>query len=495
MKLRLIAALLLLLFPLTAAAQTGSTFLDRLYGLTTASAIKAPVKCATTGPITLSGAQTIDGVAVTDHANDSTGLPPDRVLVKNQADQTTNGVYSVSSTAGWSLTGDWQGAFNAVSGTLVSVNGGATQAGLWQLTTPDPVSIAPAIGGGSNITFTPASFAFTKLASSTVNAPFYLTFANNTSGLISLFATPGIWVNPSTDTLNISALAATSTATVSNLIITNSCVGCTSGAAGSMSAITQAVAPSAFDNGNFTQSWKWNSLGSNVALSLTTTNLTSGTILQVQNTSGGSSTGYAGYFENITTGAGYALGALTTGSSNTGFAIYGSNPSATGYAGYFQGAVNVIGQLTGVDAALSGTTTITGGLTVGGNVSLAGTANVLGTIASGIWQGSVISSTYLPTATTSTFGLIKPDNSTVTISGGVITSHGSLPAAYSIGSYIWATNNEGDGGGQCEPGTSNTTQTAPNLGLPNSSTGPLSGIWRCMYRIYPTQSGLWLRIS
>ena len=49
-----------------------STSTDRIDGLSAALAIKAPVRVATTANITLSGEQTIDGVAVVEH---------DRVLV------------------------------------------------------------------------------------------------------------------------------------------------------------------------------------------------------------------------------------------------------------------------------------------------------------------------------------------------------------------------------------------------------------------------------
>ena len=50
--------------------------------------IKAPVKVATTAAITLSGAQTIDGVAC---------VTGDSVLVKNQSSSVDNGVYVVDS--------------------------------------------------------------------------------------------------------------------------------------------------------------------------------------------------------------------------------------------------------------------------------------------------------------------------------------------------------------------------------------------------------------
>ena len=64
-----------------------------------------PVRVATTGNITLSGTQTIDGVAV---------VAGDRVLVKDQTDQKTNGIYVVASGA-WTRAAD---ADNTPSGEL-----------------------------------------------------------------------------------------------------------------------------------------------------------------------------------------------------------------------------------------------------------------------------------------------------------------------------------------------------------------------------------------
>jgi phage-related tail fiber protein len=59
-------------------------------------AIKAPVRAATTGNITLSGLQTIDGVAL--------GVG-DRVLVKDQTNATANGLYNAA-TGPWTRTID-----------------------------------------------------------------------------------------------------------------------------------------------------------------------------------------------------------------------------------------------------------------------------------------------------------------------------------------------------------------------------------------------------
>jgi hypothetical protein len=151
MKIFRLALALLLLATVPASAQ--SIFDYRIWGVSTSAAVKAPVVAATTGGITLSGAQTIDGVAVTDHLSDSTGLPPDRVLVKNQADLTTNGIYNVSASGAWTEASDFTGANNLVNGTIIIVARGSTNAGLWQLTSANPVVVAPDTSGASNITF------------------------------------------------------------------------------------------------------------------------------------------------------------------------------------------------------------------------------------------------------------------------------------------------------------------------------------------------------
>ena len=91
---------------------------------------KASVKCATTANITLSGTQTIDGVAV---------VATDRVLVKNQSTTNQNGIYVVASGA-WSRANDmdtWaefpsafvfveQGTTNADTGWTCTVDAGGT---------------------------------------------------------------------------------------------------------------------------------------------------------------------------------------------------------------------------------------------------------------------------------------------------------------------------------------------------------------------------------
>lgn len=101
-----------------------STITDRLNGLTTSTAVKSPVRVATTANITLSGLQTIDGVTV---------AALDRVLVKDQTDAAENGIW-VAASGAWSRASDFNGSFDAVGGTLVIVTSGTANANsFWQI--------------------------------------------------------------------------------------------------------------------------------------------------------------------------------------------------------------------------------------------------------------------------------------------------------------------------------------------------------------------------
>lgn len=120
-----------------------SVVLDRFDGVVASLAIKAPVKAATTGSITLSGLQTIDGIAVVEN---------DRVLVKDMG--VSNGIYTVRSGA-WGRAPDWDGTFDIVKGTLVSVAQGTLNGGVvFAVSTLDPIVI-----GTTSVTFGTTNFA------------------------------------------------------------------------------------------------------------------------------------------------------------------------------------------------------------------------------------------------------------------------------------------------------------------------------------------------
>jgi hypothetical protein len=95
--------------------------------------IKAPVRAATTGNITLSGLQVTDTVQLAEG---------DRVLAWLQADPTLNGIWQASS-GPWIRTNDAGKNTDLITGTLVFVAAGARYAGLLfeQTCTDSPVLI------------------------------------------------------------------------------------------------------------------------------------------------------------------------------------------------------------------------------------------------------------------------------------------------------------------------------------------------------------------
>jgi len=104
--------------------------------------IKASVKAATTGNITLSGEQTIDGISC---------VTGDRVLVKDQTDATQNGIYVVS-TGAWSRAADFNTG-TASWGAFTFVEEGSTNGGKGFVATAAGKSGAINIGT-DNISFT-----------------------------------------------------------------------------------------------------------------------------------------------------------------------------------------------------------------------------------------------------------------------------------------------------------------------------------------------------
>lgn len=130
--------------------------IDRYRGLAGDIAVKAPVLVATTAAITLNGVQVIDGVVVPSGS---------RVLVKDQADGTQNGIYD-SDSGDWSRAVDFNGVGDVVQGTVAIVNQGSVgYATLWQL-----VTAAPVIGSSDLVfsqIFTAAGLTLVQVVNST----------------------------------------------------------------------------------------------------------------------------------------------------------------------------------------------------------------------------------------------------------------------------------------------------------------------------------------
>lgn len=93
---------------------------------------KDAVRVATTANISLTGAQTIDGISV---------VAGDRVLVKNQTTASANGIY-VCATGAWSRASDADAAGELKAGSFVFVSEGTTNADSgWMISTDGAITI------------------------------------------------------------------------------------------------------------------------------------------------------------------------------------------------------------------------------------------------------------------------------------------------------------------------------------------------------------------
>jgi len=113
---------------------TSGTLATQAYvdGVATGLDVKASVRAATTANITLSGTQTIDGVAV---------IAGNRVLVKNQSTASQNGIY-VAAAGAWSRATDADTDAEVTSGLFAFVEEGTANADSgWILQTDNPITV------------------------------------------------------------------------------------------------------------------------------------------------------------------------------------------------------------------------------------------------------------------------------------------------------------------------------------------------------------------
>lgn len=92
---------------------------------------KEPVRAATTANITLSGAQSIDGVSI---------VAGDRVLVKNQSTGSANGIYLAASGA-WTRATDFDAASELVGASCFVSEGTTLGNSVWINTTDGPITL------------------------------------------------------------------------------------------------------------------------------------------------------------------------------------------------------------------------------------------------------------------------------------------------------------------------------------------------------------------
>jgi len=182
---------------------------------------KASVVAATTANITLSGAQTIDGVSI---------VAGNRVLVKNQTAQSGNGIY-VAAVGGWSRSTDantWeelisayvfveQGTTQADSGWVCTVNAGGTLGST--AVTWAQFSGAGTYTAGTGLTLTGSVFSITNTAVSAGaygSASSVGTFTVNAQGQLTAAATTAIAIANT----QVSGLGTMSTQNANSVAIT-----------------------------------------------------------------------------------------------------------------------------------------------------------------------------------------------------------------------------------------------------------------------------------
>ena len=147
---------------------------------------KDSVRAGTTAPITLSGAQTIDTVAV---------IADDRVLVKDQGTASQNGVY-VAATGAWARSSDADINAEVTAGLAVFISEGSANVNqAWILTTDDPIIV-----GTTGLTFTQISGNITTLDSLTD-----VVITTPSDGTLLRYDTTGTqWANTTSSTLLLS---------------------------------------------------------------------------------------------------------------------------------------------------------------------------------------------------------------------------------------------------------------------------------------------------
>ncbi len=114
--------------PTTGTDATNKAYVD---SVATGVSPHAPVQAATTADITLSAPQTIDGFAAT---------AADRILVKDQTDDTENGIYTVNAGA-WTRTTDADTGAELVKAQVLVSNGTVNGGSVWTQSTPATITI------------------------------------------------------------------------------------------------------------------------------------------------------------------------------------------------------------------------------------------------------------------------------------------------------------------------------------------------------------------
>jgi hypothetical protein len=337
-----------------AAAQDAATksYVDSVaQGLDT----KASVVAATTANITLSGTQTIDGLAV---------IAGERVLVKNQTLSQNNGIYLCAAGA-WSRTTDMD-TWAEVPGAYVFVEGGTTQADTGWVCTSD--------AGG---TLGTTAIVWTQF-----------------SGAGSYTAGTGLTLTGTAFSVNASQTQITSVGTLGSLSVTGNITGGNIlGGANVNATIFTGTTVSVTANvtgGNLTTSGKISATGniSTAGMFSSQDIETSANVTAVGNVTGGNlrTAGQVTATGNITGGNILTVGLISsTGNITTAANVNGANLTLSS-------AISAAGNITA--ANISGGNLLTGGIVsafgnvIGGNINTLGLVSASGNVTGNYFLGN-----------------------------------------------------------------------------------------------------------
>jgi len=374
--------------------------------------VKAAVIAATTANITLSGAQTIDGIAI---------VAGNRVLVKDQTAPAENGIY-VASAGAWSRATDMD-VWAEFPGAFTFVTTGSDYADTGWVCTSD--------AGGTLGTTAVTWSQFSGAGQYTAGEGLDLTgvvFSVNVDEVTTTITGDAVVVKASAQFVTPDIGAATGT---------------------SLSATGTVTADDTITGGNIATGGTVSSTGTatvgNVA--------TGGTI---------SSTGTATAGNLVTGGTLSVTGTATVGNVDTAGTISATS-SITGGSVATGGTVSATGTITGGNIATGGTVSSTGTATLG-NVATGGTVSATGTITGGnVATGGTVSAT----------GTITSD---VTITGGNIATSGTVSSTgtatlgnVATGGTVSATGTI-TGGNLATGGTMSSTGTATAGNLATGGT-------------------------
>ena len=221
------------------APVSNTDLVNKLYAdsLSLGVSFKNPVVCGTTGPITLSGLQTIDGITVT---------AGQRVLVKDQANAAFNGIYNASAST-WTRSSDCA-TYDALVSALVFIQSGGQAGSAWYCYSQPPgtinvtpinwsnFSVSAIYYAGTGLTLTGTTFSITPVGTAGTygSASSVPVITTNASGQVSSVTNTSIAISNT----QVSGLGTMSTQNASSVAITGGTIDGTTIGGASAGAIT-----------------------------------------------------------------------------------------------------------------------------------------------------------------------------------------------------------------------------------------------------------------